>query len=290
MSFLSFEESIEQGSPIELYKFANLEDQFYYTSTNIPIIFDGSTYIPKAISRTGDKLTATNDARQMVVKLPADDVFVARYISTIPAQPDELTIFRQHYTDSPTPETVTFFKGKVSNCAITGDEAKINCSTDGAILDRNIPVQTTRNLCAFVLYDPRCKVIDTSFVIDVEIVSVSTDGITIVVDGGANTVPNTGLQLSAQLTADAAFFTGGTLERGGLERRMVRGITNLGGNQASITSLFPFATISVGQAFKMFAGCQLDFDICRTRFNNTINYGGFPSIPGKNPFESGIDK
>jgi hypothetical protein len=31
-------------------------------------------------------------------------------------------------------------------------------------------------------------------------------------------------------------------------------------------------------------GCDLRRDTCAGRFNNLLNFGGFPDIPGRNPF------
>ena len=37
---------------------------------------------------------------------------------------------------------------------------------------------------------------------------------------------------------------------------------------------------SVGDAFVVKAGCDKSFETCRTRFNNTLNFQGFPHLPG----------
>lgn len=289
MSFEGQEESIEAGAPIELFRFANLEDVFTYTSANVEVVFGNETYVPTPISVSEDQIESLEEQRKVVVKMPARDPFVARYIPTLPAQPDELTIYRQHSTDTPTPETVIRFKGKVANVAVTGKEAKVNALSDASLLDRTIPMQTTRNLCNHILYDVRCKVVESEFRLQLTIEAISADGLTITVDAGTNTIPNTGLQLSAQLTTDSAFFTGGTLERGNLERRMVRSITDLTVNRADVVVLLPFATIPVNAIFQMFAGCDHRFPTCRDKFANSENYGGFPYVPRKNVFQSGVE-
>lgn len=38
--------------------------------------------------------------------------------------------------------------------------------------------------------------------------------------------------------------------------------------------------VAVGDAFEAFAGCDRAFATCRDRFANTVNFGGFPHMPG----------
>jgi uncharacterized phage protein (TIGR02218 family) len=38
--------------------------------------------------------------------------------------------------------------------------------------------------------------------------------------------------------------------------------------------------ISVGDTFVVTAGCDKRFATCRDRFSNTVNFRGFPHIPG----------
>jgi len=36
------------------------------------------------------------------------------------------------------------------------------------------------------------------------------------------------------------------------------------------------------------AGCDHSVSTCAARFDNLANYGGFPFIPTKNPFSTGV--
>ena len=51
----------------------------------------------------------------------------------------------------------------------------------------------------------------------------------------------------------------------------------------------------MGSTVVVLAGCDHSVTTCDTKFNtpedtqsNVINYGGFPFVPGKNPFETGL--
>jgi len=289
MTYLAQEESVEGGQPIELYLFTNVESKFTYTSGQETITFGGNTYTPRPISRSEPSIQSQQSDRSLVVKLPLNDLFVQRYITTLPATPDNLTIFRFHSTDGGV-ETITFFIGEVANVAITENEAKINVLSSGKVLAEQMPKQTFRNLCNHILYDAACQVDDSQFRISATVTAISADGLSITVSGGSNTILNTGLELSAQLTADATFFDGGFFRRSGIEHRMVLTSTDNGANSATFTVLLPFETLEVGTVLELFAGCDHQFPTCIAKFVNTERYGGFPFVPGNNPFEVGVNK
>lgn len=288
MSFASKEESVQDGAPIELFRFTTPEERFTYTSGTSPIEFENETFIPVPIGRGDDEIESVSESRQLAVTLPADDPFVLRYYVSLPSQQDRLEVFRLHTTDTP-PEVVKIYDGLVSTVSAADDDtAKVNALSRSSLLERTVPTQTTRNLCNHVLYDVRCKVVDTSFALDAEVTGVSANQLRITIQA-SGTLPATGNGLSAQLTADPAYFNGGTIERAGFERRMIRSVSDIGGDAAEITIILPFAAIPAGAPFKIFAGCDHSFLTCRTKFDNEENYGGFPYVPRKNVFNTGAD-
>lgn len=288
MAYEPFETSVEDGQPIELFRFSNLEESFTYTSGPNEVLFQSETYVPIPISRTDPDLEQIQTRRNLIVKVPIDNLFAQRYVVTVPASIDDFELYRRHSTDGGTPETIQFFSGRVTNVAFSDNEAQINIQNFGATLERLCPQQTSRNPCNHILYDSHCAVDEDQFRITGVVTAISSDGLTITLDTGTNTIPDTSLQLSAQITADADFFNGGFIRRGGIEHRMVRTTNDLTGNVAEFTILFPMQTIAVGTALDLFAGCDHQLPTCTTKFTNTPKYGGFPFIPLKNPFEIGI--
>jgi uncharacterized phage protein (TIGR02218 family) len=53
-------------------------------------------------------------------------------------------------------------------------------------------------------------------------------------------------------------------------------------------SLLTPAVLQPGDEVRLYAGCDHSMQTCQSRFNNLDNYGGFPFIPGKNPFSSPV--
>lgn len=289
MSYTGQDESLEDGQPIELFLFTNNEETFAYTSGPDPVTFGPNTYTPLPISRTKPNLEQVTTARNLVVKVPITEPFARRYLSFVPASLDTCIVFRQHSTDGGSPETIQFFTGEVTNVTFKDNEAQINVQNVGSILERLVPQQTCRNGCNHILYDTKCAVVESQFRIDTVVTGISSDGLTITVDGSTNTFPDTGLQLSAQLTADASYVLNGILERNsGDENRMVRATIDQTGNIVDCTILFPFQTLALGTALKLLAGCDHKFPTCIAKFANQDRYGGFPFVPLKNPFNIGV--
>lgn len=289
MTYIAQEESVEDGQPIELFRFSNIEEVFTYSNGQFETVFNAKTYVPIAISRSDPDLQSVTSQRNLIVTVPADNAFVQRYVSTVPASIDDFKLFRQHTTDGGTPETVTYFSGQVVSVAFKDKIAEITIENFGSILDRLVPQQTSRNPCNHILYDSKCGVTDTSFAITGVVTTISGDGLELTLDTGSNTIPDTGLELTAQLNSDPTFFNGGFLARSNIELRMVRAVVNDMGNKATITVLFPLQTIDTGVALTMFAGCDHQLPTCIDKFDNVDRYGGFPFIPEKNPFIIGVN-
>ncbi len=49
----------------------------------------------------------------------------------------------------------------------------------------------------------------------------------------------------------------------------------------------PGAALHVGAAFAVYAGCDKRFETCRTKFANSINFRGFPHMPGNDAVQAG---
>lgn len=289
MGFQDQEGSVEEGQPIELFRFSNLEEQFFYTSGQREIVFNSETYLPRSISRTDPDRNNLETRATLVVKMANTDPFARRYVQNLPPTPDQAVVYRRHSTDG-TDETIVLFKGQVENVAFTGNEAKVNIVSTANLLSKPIPRQTMRNLCNHVLYDARCAVTEGDFSMDTTVTQISSDGLFVNVDGGSNTIPATGLNLGDQLSADSAYFNAGVLSRNGLEQRMVLSTIPQAGNEAVMSILVPFQNLQVGTTLTLLAGCDHKFGTCRNKFDNSRRYGGFPYVPRKNPFSAGVDR
>ena len=277
MSYGALEQSVEDGRPVELYLFQNVTHRFAYASGSEAITYAGNTYLPRPVAHTSPSRGGSlQSSDSVVVTLPADDAFARRYVNGVPSSPDRLTIYRRHLTDGAA-ETVFYWSGEVDSVAFKANEAKVLVlPAMGSALLRTIPKRTYRSLCNHVLYDRGCKVNDTSFRFVVTVQTISADGTLLTVSGAG--ISGLG----------AGYFDAGFLRRDDIDHRMVLSSEDLGGNQLSVGVLLPFEELAFGDELELFAGCDHTIQTCNTKFANEVNFGGFPYVPTKNPFETGI--
>jgi len=69
-------------------------------------------------------------------------------------------------------------------------------------------------------------------------------------------------------------FTGGTAANIGVKRRVIASQTG----QFTVDVALP-AVPAAGDVYELERDCDLSFEDCQSRFANTANFGGFPSIP-----------
>ena len=82
---------------------------------------------------------------------------------------------------------------------------------------------------------------------------------------------------SKALPTDKTYIVGGI-------RRAV--ISHSFGNLTLATPLLE--PLPPGARVSLYAGCDKGLNTCKDKFANFNRYGGFPFIPIKNPFESGV--
>ncbi len=152
-------------------------------------------------------------------------------------------------------------------------EAEITCNPQTNVFKRSGPRMTYSGLCDHVLYDARCKILRSGdpageFTFTGLVSGVSGSDIT--VNGLA--ARGAGWAITGFVQAPA-----GAPE----DKRLI-----LAQAGDTITLLLPFSIPVAGLNVDVFAGCTHDLAICQSKFDNVINYGGFPFIPRKNPFNS----
>jgi hypothetical protein len=280
MSFSSFEVSVENSQPVELYRIELGTESFEYTTSEHSVTHATLTYLPEAIKR--GKVGDGPEERGTIfeVEFPGDNDFVTRYVSVVPGQRALMTVRRLQRLDTPTPEAIVIFIGYVRSVSFVdqGHRAKVAAAPISAATSRPVPRFTYQGLCNHVLYDSGCKVSSTNATWKLSNGTVTT------VDGNDVVVPE------AAGFPDG-WFTGGFLEaQGGQDARMV--LNHVGD---TLTILLPFPFSAVGQLVNVYAGCDHTIETCDTKFftpedtdSNVLNFGGFAFVPHRNIFSSGI--
>lgn len=275
MTFAAYETATETGQPIELYEFRIGAESFFYTNNQVSVTVASLTYAPLPIAR--DKLTKTAESNQkegLTVELPGDNPFVRKYVSIAPGKRATMTLKKLHRPDVAV-ETVVQYKGVVQSVTFTEncDKATLMISPLTAAKSRPIPRLTYQSLCGHMLYDARCKILETDPDFEKFLL------VEAVTDGGRV------LQLDdADTFGFADFFVNGFVEY----QDDFRLITAQSGELCTL--LLPFGTSPISQVVRVLAGCKHRIsEDCFTRYDNVVNFGGFPFVPTKNIFVTGLD-
>jgi len=268
MSYLGQEISIEGGAPVELYEFDIGTEVRYYTSSDGDVNpGGGQVYTAVAVQRgeTSEGGNAREDEVQ--VTLPASDVVSQLYAARLPGVRLSLVIKRYHRTDV-SEEVVTVFEGNTISGSFRNNAAECVISARSSIggQQSTLPRRTYRSLCNHTLYDSICAINrnDPSF----KGTSVSVSGTS------GNVVMVTGIG-----AFNDGWFTGGEIESldGTGDRRLI-----LNHSVSTLTLLSPFfiapATVN------LYAGCDHSAVTCAVKFLNRARFGGFDSVPTKDPF------
>ena len=281
----------EGGSPIELYKFTQIgsTETYLFTSSNEPYTYNLEVYQPASISRSEPKLSPRMESGGIKITVPRDNAFAVRYLSPLPPLPEKLIIYRTHSTDV-SGEVIVLWQGDIEAVAFKEEKAIISTSTLMGRLGGVVPKRTFSWMCNHVLFDEQCKVNRNAFVSYGEVVSVDKEVLVISDSSGAFAVPTA----SERFALDSTFFNGGYISYvdsiGRKHHRSIVSFTQPGGLGSRVQMNHQILELAgaTGGDVEMYSGCSHDVTTCFDKFNNVINYGGFPLVPHDNPFATGI--
>lgn len=270
MTYSSIEISNQAGRPIALYTFQYGNSYWYYCTADQDKTIGGITYLAKAISDEG-VTQGGSDQNDLQVTIQSGSPVAGLFLNSKPSGKVWLTVRRWHIGD-PDNETPIQWTGTITN-AQPQDKAtdQLIGRSLGGTYDRQGLRLTWGRMCPHVLYGYGCN------------------------RGGSNdkedhayprtiaTVDGMNFTCTAHSEPDEGTFTGGFFEwtrsDGSVE---ARGIEAQDGNNFLV--LGSTAGLSVGMEITIYPGCARNTTICKL-FDNLPNYGGFPHLPGKSPFD-----
>jgi len=263
MTFEAQEEGM--GYPIELYEFKlGVTQEYHFTSHDAEIIFQSNTYIPQQIERDKIEQNTEIERSEMKIDIQRDSAVLEGFVGFPPTEIMTLTIFRKHLNDG-ADEFVVVWKGRVLTIEWSGSQAKIACEPVFTSLKRPGLRRKYSAQCPHIHYGAECKVNNLAFQV-IGVVS-AFSGVTITAPEWAATA--------------ADFYNGGYLVFNSVNFRTI--LEDDGAGQLTIVT--PFATdLIVGSSVEAFPGCNHDLLDCKVRYDNVLNYGGFPYGSPSNPF------
>lgn len=267
MSYELIEVSADYGEPIFLYEFSVGTKVWRYTPSTEPVAANGEMFLPINISDEGISQSGEAQTDTVTITIDFDADIVDLFKITPPL--DQIVVRRmvRHEFDA---EVAVNYVGFISQAnfgqlGVVGFE----CITLSPTMQRNGLRLYWARTCPYVLYDQAtCKVRKQDYALSA------------VVEKASNGV----ITAQALGTKEDGWFMGGYIEweseRTGATE--MRSIDEHDGNQ--IRLLGRSDGIPVGVTIRAYPGCTKVIETCRDRFGNHSNYGGYPHMPGKSPF------
>ena len=263
MSYVGFEESLEHGAPVEIYEFIQGILRWNYISGAESLVRLGQVYTPMPVSR--DRIKQSSDIFKDSLRLsfPRDNAFASQYLGFAPEDVTTVTVLRGHVGD-PDNEYIVYWKGRVVGAKAGGNTIDVECESVFTSIKRPGLRARFEYGCRHALYLSGCNVNRELYKMTGRVLSIS-GGLEITVAGAA-------------LKPDG-YFTGGMLVA---PSGVPRFITNHIGDKVTITR--PLPGLVGDMLANLYPGCDHLMSTCRTKFDNLPNFGGFPYIPSRNPF------
>lgn len=263
MTYDSRENSLQAGEPIELYQFTYGNNIYRFTSAQTAVSAVGHTWQPAYLKRSSLDYSAEKSRSNLKIDTNRQFEIADLYRIMPPSDVVLLTVFRLHAGDG---DYAIIWSGRVMGVDFAGSTATMTCEPITTSLKRTGLRRLYQRTCPHVLYGSACKVNKASFMLTATL----------------TTVYGTALGCSAFGLYSDRFFAGGYIEfeyNGVVERRFITDHT-----LTQITINVPLIGLESGSSVRVYAGCDHTKQTCSDKFNNLLNYGGFPYIPQKNPF------
>lgn len=265
MSYSAIETSVHSGAVAELYLFIYDGQMYSYTSATRALTVLSQLYTPVPIERTKIRWATKLTGGKLLLDVPVDFPIALLFDGFPPEAPVSLIVYRYHITDVDE-ESVIIWLGRVRGASWQENKAVLSCDNFATTLNKTGPRLQFQYMCNHVLYGTQCGISETTFLVSVTLYSIS------------------GLNLYSTALAGYAdgWFDGGYLRFGNKYRMITSHVGDRITIAASMNQLTANSVVTVS------AGCSHTFDTCVTKFLNHRRYGGYPFVPNRNPFITGL--
>ncbi|MNU44067.1 hypothetical protein D3C71_328720 [compost metagenome] len=261
------------------------------------------------ISHGGVRLNQENNSGDLMLTLPIDHPVSQLFAYEAPAAQVWLTVLA---LDDRDPAPVVQWTGRVNSAEWSAPVATLKCSHLSAVLRRPGLTRTHPRTCGHTLYSPApgCGVnrnewrdlgglIYFAYREDGFLVEVLDGGLTLRVPEAANRTDGFFNEGFIAIVPDYSLGwmhkprnpTPNPVDQPGPSAGLLGGyrrhVTSHIGDRLRLSA--PLLTpMDAGAKVSVFAGCNLTAETCQSKFNNFGRFGGYPYIPLKNVFETGL--
>lgn len=255
-------EEADQRLPVELYHIWYEGGQnWYYTSCDVTISFDGNDYEPSPIKRGSVRFNSELEAQTMKFTTSYLNGNTSEFITTNPIQPLWISVVKTFH-DRVTDEGEVVFIGQIKTVSFKGVQAEATCVGFEHYLKKIIPLWRYQINCNHTVFDTNCALTKSSYLTSA-VVDVSWDGQHL-------TSTSFGSQASG-------YFIGGEVVYGSESRTIIDHSGNI------VRLMYKFKTLETGETVLAYPGCDGRPETCRDKYDNILNFLGFPFIPEENP-------
>lgn len=238
-----------------------------YTTREGAVIVDGVVYAPlRGLSRASLSSGTDRGDSTLEIVVPREADVVVSLITGASPEPMAVTLFAPQRGS--TEQVLAFFIGQVASIASDGAGIKLLCKRVQSVLEEVIPREAIQVACPHMLYDQNCLVDPAAF---------TFSGVVSDITGRNYTF--TGL---ANTGAGSTYYQNGYLQYGAFRVFVEKQVNNV------LTVMSTIPTLVEGATVQAVAGCDRKTATCHSRFNNIRHYGGFPGLPGRNPWIVGL--
>ena len=256
---------------IELYKITQGNvNRATITSSPVDLVYQGVTYKSTPVKRT--KIISRPDLLQnkVTLQLSVHEMLGLDLLSQVNNNlANRLIIYRGEDVSS----LSQIWAGALTDQSCSGEIATITYGGGGISLRQLGDRRPFQRRCPFVLYD-RLTCRATPQVSSVRVVSINpTKDV---------------LEVSGIGTHSVGYFTGGVICPSAVYSADNAGNRFISSHNKTASSdqlrLSTPIDLSVGDTISVLAGCDRTWQTCYSKFNNIINFGGFPYLPLENPY------
>lgn len=261
MTFSLFEKSRQDGAPVELYEFKRGDTTWRYTSYASDYTYLSALFSKTHITR--DAITRTIDINKgsIKIKLHRTNPLVETYLTGNPSEPTTLTVYRGHVGD-PDQQFVVMWKGVVAGVSSEGAELALECNSNYAAVTNPGLRARFELTCRHTLYGNGCGLIKAAYARSATVVSVDQTNTIVTLDNLGGAVNG--------------YFSGGLFTYNSIPHHIVA-------HTGLVVTLFNPVFGLTGKLVELNPGCDHTIATCRSKYQNQLNFGGFPWMPNTNP-------
>ena len=283
MTYATIEASPAEGRPYFLYQFVEGAQIWRFTSRATAWTSAGSggeeiTWESAAVAHGDVVQTSEIERGRLELTWPLSHPFARRFLAPMGNTPVTLTIFRGH--EQVLGETVAHWKGRVVGAEVEGQRILLQAESVFSTLRRAGVRAKYQRLCRHALYGRGCGLDIALHWLTGTVISVAANAVIIpeAAEQPDGWYRGGVLRFGAQL----GFITGHAGQIITLSRPMPQLAAALATPEIDPETGDPLPVL-----VDIAPGCDLRATTCAAKFGNLLNFGGFPEIPGRNPFGGG---